>query len=295
LQVRARQLWGTDVYTEDSDLVAVLVHAGFYSLPSSGTSPPPGLAELRATLLLLPPQEGASLLSRRAFKPRDVLTRPLAAYASTARHGLRSRCWGGAARGPGLCAFRVSKCAAAMSSGAVALLDPEAPRTQLACPTFTLGAAERGARAEGRRGGRGGHAEVTILYSLSNEPWLKYSLAAVADRGLQRSAWTSARLRRDVLFLESKTQRFQLAWEGHGKPEGEREGLDAFSFSRCRQLLELGEVAQLGVPLPASALSPLARGVGWESVKWGPAAVSVAGESYPLLRVLFLPAAPPKA
>ncbi len=31
-QVRARQLWGSDVYTEDSDLVAALMHAGFYSI-----------------------------------------------------------------------------------------------------------------------------------------------------------------------------------------------------------------------------------------------------------------------
>jgi hypothetical protein len=28
--VRARQLWGTDVYTEDSDLVAVLMHCGYW-------------------------------------------------------------------------------------------------------------------------------------------------------------------------------------------------------------------------------------------------------------------------
>jgi Histone deacetylation protein Rxt3 len=31
-QVRARQLWGSDVYTEDSDLVAALMHSGFYSI-----------------------------------------------------------------------------------------------------------------------------------------------------------------------------------------------------------------------------------------------------------------------
>lgn len=29
-QVRARQLWGSDVYTEDSDLVAALLHCGFF-------------------------------------------------------------------------------------------------------------------------------------------------------------------------------------------------------------------------------------------------------------------------
>ena len=38
-QVRARQLWGSDVYTEDSDLVAALMHAGFYSI-SLPAAPP---------------------------------------------------------------------------------------------------------------------------------------------------------------------------------------------------------------------------------------------------------------
>ena len=29
-QVRARQLWGSDVYTHDSDVVAVLMHCGYW-------------------------------------------------------------------------------------------------------------------------------------------------------------------------------------------------------------------------------------------------------------------------
>lgn len=34
LQVKARQLWGVDVYTHDSDLVAVLMHCGYVSAAS---------------------------------------------------------------------------------------------------------------------------------------------------------------------------------------------------------------------------------------------------------------------
>jgi hypothetical protein len=55
-QVRARQLWGTDVYTDDSDLVAVLMHTGFY-LPAA-SPPPPAIFELRAFVRPLPPQDG---------------------------------------------------------------------------------------------------------------------------------------------------------------------------------------------------------------------------------------------
>ncbi|THG22496.1 hypothetical protein TEA_027731 [Camellia sinensis var. sinensis] len=54
-QVRGGQLWGTDVYTDDSDLVAVLMHTG-YCRPTAA-APPPAIQELRATVRVLPPQD----------------------------------------------------------------------------------------------------------------------------------------------------------------------------------------------------------------------------------------------
>lgn len=45
--------------------------------------------------------------------------------------------------------------------------------------------------------------EVSVQYNLCNEPWLKYTLAAVADKGFKRSQWTSARLVNEVLYLET--------------------------------------------------------------------------------------------
>lgn len=45
--------------------------------------------------------------------------------------------------------------------------------------------------------------EVSIQFNLCNEPWLKYTLSAIADKGMKHSGWTSARLRSEVLFLET--------------------------------------------------------------------------------------------
>ncbi|PPR84287.1 hypothetical protein GOBAR_AA36422 [Gossypium barbadense] len=56
-QVRGGQLWGTDIYTDDSDLVAVLMHTG-YCRPTA-SPPPPAIQELRATIRVLPPQDAA--------------------------------------------------------------------------------------------------------------------------------------------------------------------------------------------------------------------------------------------
>ena len=42
-----------------------------------------------------------------------------------------------------------------------------------------------------------------MQFNLCMEPWLKYAMHLVADQGLQRSQWTSARLLRDVLYVET--------------------------------------------------------------------------------------------
>jgi hypothetical protein len=58
-----------------------------------------------------------------------------------------------------------------------------------------------------------------VLYSLANEPWLKYSMAGIADQGLRSSQWTSARLRGQTLFLETARERYQLAYLPPGDGE----------------------------------------------------------------------------
>ena len=45
--------------------------------------------------------------------------------------------------------------------------------------------------------------EVTVMFNLVNEPWLKYNMAAVADKGLKPHEWTSAKLHSHVMYLES--------------------------------------------------------------------------------------------
>ena len=44
---------------------------------------------------------------------------------------------------------------------------------------------------------------MTVVYNITNEPWLKYNMAAIADRGLKPSQWTSARFQTQVLLVET--------------------------------------------------------------------------------------------
>ncbi len=57
---------------------------------------------------------------------------------------------------------------------------------------------------------------MTVVYNITNEPWLKYNMAAIADRGLKPSQWTSARFQTQVLLVE--TARYICSSSrGHGK------------------------------------------------------------------------------
>lgn len=96
LQVKSRQLWGDEVYTDDSDVVAVLLHLGYYA--ASNVTCNPLIARFYAQVNLLPPQEQ---------------------YLSATRNAVRSRCWFAKTEG---CSFQVrgdSGAQAAAVGGAV--------------------------------------------------------------------------------------------------------------------------------------------------------------------------------
>ncbi|KAG8080589.1 hypothetical protein GUJ93_ZPchr0007g4573 [Zizania palustris] len=168
-QVKGAQLWGTDIYTNDSDLVAVLMHTGYCSPTSS--PPPSAIQELRATVRVLPPQDS---------------------YTSTLRNNVRSRAWGA---GIG-CSFRIECCCIVKKGGVER--------------TMTTRAAASNALRQQRF-----VREVTIQYNLCNEPWLKYSISIVADKGLKKTLYTSTRLKKgEVIYLETHYNRYELCFGG---------------------------------------------------------------------------------
>lgn len=281
LQVRTRQLWGTDVYTSDSDLVAVLMHTGYY-LPSLTISP--SLLEVRAVVRALPLEDG---------------------YPSTSRNGIRSRSWGAVRQG---CSYKVESCRAVTVNGTSIDLEPSPGRVTQVVPTFFPNNVESVVNTRSQRGDSERRQrliqEVTVQYNLCNEPWLKYSIAAVADQGFKRSQWTAARLRRESLYLETHGQRFELSFEGNGETaaaaassgaegaravgEGGSVGEDTYRWARCKKPLPLASMRQLGIPLPKEHVEEVKAGLKWDDIKWGSASVDVAGTEVDVVRLHFL-------
>ena len=341
-QVRGHQLWGTDVYTSDSDVVAVLMHCGYY-VPSLQV--PPSLYEIRARV-------------RRVDDVSDE-------FRSSSRNGIRSRAWGKsgfakkktiggeklvAAPAPAAAGVAgtpvdvkegetkeggegekaeggeggvAASAAQPLSNGvlqtsngqiinaddfgmvvesAVAMtvnqqiieLMPTAPESlrYMVVPTFVPEDKERAQRTRAASNANVNVArkkrmirEVTVLYNLCNEPWMKYSMAAVADKGFKKSQWTSARLRRDTLYLETKDERYQLSWvKGKGKDENE----GSYQFAKCKRALPLEEMRKKGIPLPKDELKDEIKNLSWNEVKFGVRGLKVKESEYPVTRLQFL-------
>ncbi|KAK7391810.1 hypothetical protein VNO78_20232 [Psophocarpus tetragonolobus] len=294
-QVRGGQLWGTDVYTYDSDLVAVLMHTG-YCRPTA-SPPPAAIQELRATVRVLPPQD---------------------CYISTLRNNVRSRAWGAAIG----CSYRVERCCIVKKGGGTIDLEPCLTHTSTIEPTLAPVSVERTmtTRAAASNALRQQRfvREVTIQYNLCNEPWIKYSISIVSDKGLKKPLFTSARLKKgEVLYLETHLSRYELCFTGekmvkatpathshdpateksqshhHQTANGEKHDcenvmIDAFRWSRCKKPLPQKVMRTVGIPLPLEHIEVLEENLDWEDVQWSQTGVWIAGKEYTLARVHFL-------
>ncbi|KAJ4883207.1 Histone deacetylation protein Rxt3 [Raphanus sativus] len=317
-RVRGGHLWGTDIYTDDSDLVAVLMHTG-YCRPTA-SPPPPTLQELSATIRVLPSQDY---------------------YTSKLRNNVRSRAWGA---GIG-CSYRVERCFILKKGGGTIELEPTHSSTVE--PTLAPMAVEkskttRAAASNALRQQRFAR-EVTIQYNLCNEPWIKYSLSIVADKGLKKPLFTSARLKKgEVLYLETHSSRYELCFAGektmkafqasqqqHSSPsqeatemdnnksflfsidvfrwlrwrkplpdhvtttngdktDSDNSIIDVFRWSRCKKPLSQKLMRSIGFPLPPDHVEVLEENLDWEDVQWSTTGVWIAGKEYTLARVHFL-------
>lgn len=198
-------------------------------------------------------------------------------YPSTARNNIRSRAWAASVEG---CSYSVEKAWVVTRTGTTVDLHPTPPGVTAITPTFTPALLEKITTRSAGQGARQRQIqEVTVVFNLVNEPWPKYNAMAVADRGLKPHEWTSARLRSSVLYLESHSERFELA---------RLEGKELFRFSKCKRILPEKSLRKLGLPLPENERTVLHDQLLWEDVSWGTSAVTIKEEAYNLARVKFI-------
>ena len=124
-----------------------------------------------------------------------------ACYPSVARNNIRSRAWAAPVSG---CSFAVERAWLVLRSGQTLDLAPNLGGLPAPAPTFAPAHYERiHTRASGGHARNRAVQEVSIVFNLVHEPWVKYTLGAIADRGLRRHEWTSALMIGTTLYLES--------------------------------------------------------------------------------------------
>ena len=99
---KRRALWGSDVYTDDSDVVAAAVHSGWIrgdfgefnddvkDLFEDGAAKP----ETEQTSLTAKPPHPIPIPAQRDMHITVLILPPLRNYAASTKHHLRSRTWG---------------------------------------------------------------------------------------------------------------------------------------------------------------------------------------------------------
>lgn len=103
---RRRGLWGTDIYTDDSDIIAACIHEGWFrgAWPKSVDTSYLGLeidvpGEKRTSvegIMNRPPPTGPIVVpARHEVHITVLILPPMEKYHSTTRFGIRSREWGG--------------------------------------------------------------------------------------------------------------------------------------------------------------------------------------------------------
>lgn len=142
---------------------------------------------------------------------------------------------------------------------------------------------------------------ITLTFNLSNDPCMKYSLGIVADKDYECGSYTSFRLRREVIYVETDKERYELSWTGSRPatlpttPVGafttrKDVMLDTYRWARVlnpRQL-DVTAMSLLQVPLPNDCVEELELDLDWSEIEWGQNTIRVRGNEYSLRSIQFV-------
>ncbi|CAN8074475.1 unnamed protein product [Agarophyton chilense] len=254
--VRNRFLWGTDVYTDDSDLVAVLIHTGYVTMHTN------------------PPFEYLTV----KLKLRPHVFRSSPPFQSTERYAMCSRAWGSAYNGARISVLSVQ----AVDANRKYFITPHSPEHS---PAFLPGIVlaprlnvSKGTKSVPRR------SATSICFDMLNEPSQTYSIIDVTSL-FDDARNPFNRLKREVLYVENDLHRFEICRVTN------RQNL--VRFGRVKDNVFLQEMlAELGVrgksrcPLCRENLANVQE-LSWKEIYWDIDGVSVNGEWYPLTKLSF--------
>mmetsp|Transcript_1000 Transcript_1000/g.1559 ORF Transcript_1000/g.1559 Transcript_1000/m.1559 type:complete len:345 (-) Transcript_1000:6-1040(-) len=238
----SRKIWGTSVYTEDSDLVLICHHMGFLNLD----------------------REFDRLQSISGLKVRvRVLPLPSSFHGSY-RHGLRSNDW--TVSPAQHCSITVLKCSIARDT----LVGTPASDLMLSTdPSLAASSAFSSLSSSSNRNSlyksfnslihRNRVLDgLTIIYNRRNEPCVRFTLDDIKDAGPHPSQFTSYRLQSSSLYIDTSDSTFEVSFLPLSK-----------SFKLSRVLLASSSSSFPSIPLSnPSHVSLIYDDLKWSDFIW---------------------------
>jgi hypothetical protein len=251
-QLVARNLWGSDVYTSDSDIVAVIHHAGIIDVWKE----------------LSPAYEGIAVFTR--------VTKGRANYVTCIRNRIRSK---KLSNYEGF-SIKPEKVTYLTSLGKIEDLIEMAEKMPTDYPKFRQ---KPNLNIKAMRMTPG----TIITYDLSFEPAYPYSLENFGDKGWNESDFLSNKLKNCVVMLETSSQRFELSLVTGGEEDSIFERQDRYRWAIVNEpiLLKDSDFCKSNkVPLEEGNVQVLHKALDWADIEWSSSSVFIKKEEFGPLR-----------
>ena len=233
------RIWGSDIYTSDSDMVCVLQHSGIYNINDYTPTEIAGLS-----------------IYLRVSKGR-------AAYNSSFKNGVRSKKLNNY-QGHSI---KVETYKQLNSLGNEEELKAMAARMP------SNSEYERKKPNPQRLADNMYYTEFNMVFNLSFEMWLAYSLPAICDKGRDFRDFTSYRLKKNVLYIETSNQRFEISLNiiDHNNDDFLFEEYETFKIAEVLDPIPKDNdfMLQNKIPLEDKYLKVLYNVVDWHDLLWG--------------------------
>ncbi|KAG0202128.1 hypothetical protein BGX28_005270 [Mortierella sp. GBA30] len=265
-KVNRREVWGTDVYTDDSDIVAMLIHAGYYIPPISSNSTEQDSIQPTTQHHNFVPNPIKHICPGFDLAVTLRVLPKLLKYQGSIRHRIKSRTWKTGHDGVSLQIESVRKMSAgeALNRGRSQSKRRMKEYSQERMRVLSNIHDETTESLQNERAMR----TATFEFTQQGDPCFKYSPELVMDRhdGLSRK-WTSWRLKKEVLILENDEERYEISLQHQAGTDARR--FDQYRFAVISPRTSLSSWSKASYPLESGDITEvLYEDLDWQDFEW---------------------------
>ena len=240
-----RRIWGSDIYTSDSDPVCILQHSGYFQIKD------------------LPPTDhkGVSLYLR--------VSKGRATYNSSYKNGIKSKKLNNY-QGHSIKPENYDTLDKLGTKEELKLMASKMP---------LVSEYERKKPIPNKLADNAYYTEFNMIFNLSYEMWLAYSLPAICDKGHDFKDYTSYKLKDKVLYIETRDKRYEISLNviDHTNDDYLFEEFETYNFAEVIDPIEKDNDFMLDnpVPLEEKYIIPIFKRLDWHEFIWGENALKI--------------------